>query len=103
MSCIASPEFLIFALILLLIPIAILQFILKCKTRWKLLLITLSITIELFIIFNQSKICSFTNVHLGCSLFFSIAIMIIVPIIIYSIIRFVYHQDNKFEERNKYP
>jgi len=88
----ANPEFFLLVFFLLLLPIVIFQYFIKCKTRWKVLYSFISILIEIFIILNQSSLCSF----LACSFVFSIAVMVFVPIIIYLII-INFCPDNKNE------
>ena len=90
----ANPEFFLLVFFLLLLPIVIFQYFIKCKTRWKVLYSFISILIEIFIILNQSSLCSF--IPLACSFVFSIAVMVFVPIIIYLII-INFCPDNKNE------
>jgi hypothetical protein len=88
MSCMVSPEFILMMFFIIISPVMILQYILHCSGKYRLLFILLSLSIEFFIIANQSKICTLTNSQIGCSLFFTISITVIIPLILYLLINF---------------
>jgi len=81
MSCLVSPELLLLALFFTLLPILLGLFFLRCSKRWKLLFFFVSLLADLFVILNQGKLCE--NFHIGCSIFFSLGVILVVPSVIY--------------------
>ena len=83
MSCLASPELLLLALLFTLLPILLGLFFLRCSKRWKALFFFVSLLADLFIILNQGKLCE--NFQIGCSIFFSLGVILVVPSVIYGV------------------
>ena len=92
MSCLGAEDLWIIAILFLLfvvLPIILAKFFIKCKTRWKILSVMLSIGISVSITLNESSVCKYTTGSLDCSLYLILGLLAIVPVLISLSVRYI--------------
>ena len=98
MSCLGAEDLWIIAILFLLLvvlPIRSAIFFIKCKTRWKILVVLLSMGIDVSIVLNESSICKYMTGSLDCSLYLVLGLLAIVPIIVSKTVGYVCYKENK--------
>jgi len=98
MSCIGAEGILMIVVLFLLmmvLPIIVSKFFIKCKTGWKIVVVLLSFGIDVGITLNESSVCKYTTGNLDCSLYLILGLLAIIPVLISLSIKYICNRTNK--------